>query len=88
MSHTELLFDQVLGPLCPVAFVHPDGIWFLAYDKTPAGLPYEWFDMFSKANYDERLELEATLVNSNLNIGRGWNATRRDIIEQFVAYLQ
>lgn len=88
MSHTELFFDSVLRSLSPVAFVHPDGLWFLAYDKTPAGLPYEWFDTFSKANFYEQLNLETTIVNMYLESGRGWNATRQDIIEQFVAYLQ
>ena len=63
------------------------GIWFYMFDLRPAGLSLEWFIAYSDADSDKRLEMEASFVKSSANARRGWNATRRDIIEQFVKQL-
>lgn len=67
--------------------VAANGVVFFIFDKTTSGFPTEWYDEYCDASPTKRLEMETAFVQSATNAGRGWNSTRRDVLEQFVAQL-
>jgi hypothetical protein len=46
----------------------------------------EWFDEYYDA-HATRLEMETAFAQSKENAGRGWNSTRRDVLQQIVTQL-
>ena len=85
VSPTELFFNDPNGHLS----VDADLAYFFLRDRTPHGFTRtrEWYDEHDLASPTKRLEMETALIQSAANAGRGWNSTRRDVLEQFVAQL-
>ena len=80
---TELFFDDRGDHLD----IHTGGVQCFLFDKTPPGFTTEWYLEYYDASPTKRLEMETAFVQSAANAGRGWNSTRRDVLEQFVAQL-
>ena len=64
-----------------------DDLTFTIWDTKSPGFTDEWLDEYLKCDRSMRLEMETAFVNSEANAGRGWNATRQDIIHALVAQL-
>ena len=80
---TELMFE---GESSSFLQVWADGVELKISDKT-ADFPFEWCDEYCDACDTKCIEMETAVVQSATNAGRGWNSTRRDVLEKFMAQL-
>ena len=64
--------------------VDPGRVRFAMFDASSPGLSAEWLKAYNDADCEGRDKMELDFAMSPANAGRGWNATRLDLIEQFV----
>jgi hypothetical protein len=56
--------------------------------RDPPHMTIQWKDDYYLARPSERSEMETALVEKEVNAGRGWNETRKWVIDQFVAQVK
>jgi hypothetical protein len=68
------------------------GVNFDIVDKNKSSFSNEWLDeldaWFDKKDSDKLDEMENTVATNEIHAGRGWNNTRKDILESVLAQLQ
>ena len=64
--------------------VDPWRVRFAMFDASSPGLSLEWLKAYNDADCDGRDKMEKEFAMSPANAGRGWNATRLDLTDQFV----
>ena len=82
---TELDFDDANGN--SHLNVWADGVEVYADDKIARGFTTEWHEEYCSASSMQRVQMKTAFVKSPANAGRGWNSTRRDVLDKLVAQL-
>lgn len=84
---TDLMFDDAYANGYSHLSVWADGVEVYVDDKIAPGFTTEWHEEYCSASSMQRVHMETAFVQSPANAGRGWNSTRRDVLEKLVAQL-
>jgi len=86
-TDTELIFLFDTHPEAAFIF-YSDGIMIEFYDQEKFGCTEDWLTKIRCENYENQMKMLELFSASNANAGRGWNQTRRTIVDTMLAQLQ
>ena len=64
-----------------------DGIRFHVFEKETGGVSWETQEKYEQADDTERRQMDKIIADLAAKTGRGWNGTRRDVLDAFLSQL-